>query len=138
MNSKHHPLIQPQRRSNPVSRTVAVLLCVILAATVGCGSPESPATDSAESTPATDVQEYALRGKVVQLEPENQAATIEHEEIVGWMDAMTMRFPIKEKTDWDKLEVGAEIEATVFVSSDGFYVGEVELVPSEGNDAQEP
>jgi Cu/Ag efflux protein CusF len=130
--------IQRQRTRNVSTRyAVAALFCILLAATTGCGSTETPTPDGAESPAASDVQEYALRGKVVQLEPENQAATIEHEEITGWMDAMTMRFPIKDRADYDKLAVGAEIEATVFVSSDGFQVGNVKVV-SSGNGDQGP
>jgi Cu/Ag efflux protein CusF len=106
--------------------------------TAACGPSEPAATESAESNPAEEVQEYDLRGKVVQLEPENQAATIEHEEITGWMDAMAMRFPIKEKADWEKLAVGTQIEATVFVSSEGFYVGDVEVIASEEASDENP
>jgi Cu/Ag efflux protein CusF len=60
------------------------------------------------------------------------AAAIEHDEIVGWMDAMTMTFPVPEKADWEKLSVGAQIQATVFVSDDGFHIGEIEVITPEG------
>jgi Cu/Ag efflux protein CusF len=111
---------------------VTALLPLALAILSACGSSGPAAGDSRE------VQRYQLRGKVVNLESDNQAALIEHEEIVGWMDAMTMRFPVREKADWEKLAVGAQIEATVFVADDGFYVGEVQVVETTGQQQSEP
>jgi protein SCO1/2 len=115
----------------------ALLLCVA-GLILACG-PSEPQTndDAAESTAASDSQQYELRGKVVQLEAENKAAVIDHEEIEGWMDAMTMRFPVKEQADWDKLAVGAQIEATVFVTTDGFHIGDVKVVEGEAPAAPE-
>jgi Cu/Ag efflux protein CusF len=116
----------------------AVLFLLVLGMMAACGPSGPPQTkDAVESSAAGDVQRYDLRGKIVQLEPENKAAVIEHEEIKGWMDAMTMRFPVKEQADWDKLTVGAQIEATVFVTGDGFHIGEVKVVEGEAPAAAE-
>jgi Cu/Ag efflux protein CusF len=44
------------------------------------------------------------------------------------MDAMTMRFPVPDETEWNKLAVGEEILATVFVNDEGFHIGEIQIV----------
>ncbi len=48
---------------------------------------------------STEVKRYALKGRVVAVDRDKKKATVKHEEIPGFMAAMTMPFPIKE--DWD-------------------------------------
>lgn len=123
-----------------MSRTILYAgVFVLVLGMLACGPTEPPQTKdaAAESAADDDPQRYDLRGKVVQLETENKAAVIDHEEIKGWMDAMTMRFPVKEQADWDKLTVGAQIEATVFVTPEGFHIGDVKVVEGEAPAAPE-
>ena len=100
----------------------------------GCGqdsagdaspAPEPAATEKSEA--AASVEEYTLRGTILGLDQDAKAAVINHEEIEGWMDAMTMTFPVKDDADWSKLKVGSKIRATVFVSDDEVYIGGVEI-----------
>jgi protein SCO1 len=117
--------------------TFCVLLTVLLlgVAILGGCHPSGPVVseDSAESKSAAgDFKRYEVRGEVVQLDAAKRVATIKHEEIVGWMDAMTMSFPVTEPTEWDKLSVGAQIRATLFVNDDGFHLGEIEVLKPQG------
>jgi Cu/Ag efflux protein CusF len=100
----------------------------------GCGqdsagdaSPASEPAATEKSEAAASVEEYTLRGTILGLDQDAKAAVISHEEIEGWMDAMTMTFPVKEDADWSKLKVGSKIQATVFVSDDEVYIGGVEI-----------
>ncbi len=77
------------------------------------------------------VERYPLRGKVLGLSEEDKTATIDHEEIPGWMGAMTMSFPVKDDAEWAKLSVGADIEATVFVDDAGFSIGEIKAAKGQ-------
>ena len=91
--------------------------------------------------PETAVERYTLHGTIVQLNQQNMAATIEHDEIVGWMGAMTMDFPVKDQAEWEKLQVGDRITGTVFVSSDGYHLGEIKMaepVPEEEKTPESP
>jgi len=67
-------------------------------------------------------QRYQLRGKVLRLRPEARVASIEHEKIEGWMDAMTMEFPIPREEDFAKLKEGAVIRATVNVNDLNYWL----------------
>jgi Cu/Ag efflux protein CusF len=87
---------------------------------IGCGETTAP--------PEAAVERYTLHGTVVQLNQQNMAATIDHEEIVGWMGAMTMDFPITDKAEFDKLQTGDRITGAVFVGSDGFHLGEIKVI----------
>src|SRR5262249_10788 len=81
------------------------------------------------SKPAEPVTKYAMRGEVTQLDAEHQVATIKHEEIKGWMHAMTMEYSIRDHQDFARLHAGDRIDATVFVQGDDYWVGDVHPAP---------
>ncbi|MCC6587772.1 MAG: copper-binding protein [Bryobacterales bacterium] len=58
-------------------------------------------------------KKFPLKGKVIKLNAGTRTALIQHENIPGFMDAMTMEFPVKSDTEWAKLREGADITATV-------------------------
>jgi Cu/Ag efflux protein CusF len=114
----------------------AFLLLLLTFSLIFCGGAAEPEADEtaeeAQVAPAT-VEKYAIKGRIVSLHEAEKTAVIEHEEIVGWMSAMTMGFPIRDDADWRKLKVGSQIEGAVFASDDGFYVGEIKVV-GEGSE----
>lgn len=71
------------------------------------------------------VKQYPMRGVVTQLDPEHQVATIKHEDIPGFMHAMTMEYGVRDKQDFAKLHNGDSIQATVFVQGDDYWVGNI-------------
>jgi len=64
-----------------------------------------------------NAKRYPLKGKVVSVDKAKKKATIEHEEIPGFMPAMTMDFPIRENWVWENLAPGAEVHAELVVDS---------------------
>jgi protein SCO1/2 len=66
---------------------------------------------------SANVKRYELRGRVVSVDKANKTASIDHEEIPGFMEAMTMDFPIKEDHVWDELKPGVEIQAELVVDN---------------------
>jgi len=109
--------------------TVWAALLSALIFLIGCG--ETPAPEAA-------IERYTLHGTIVQLNQQNMAATIEHDEIVGWMGAMTMEFPVKDQAEWEKLQVGDRITGTVFVSSDGYHLGEIKMAEPAAEEEKTP
>ena len=49
--------------------------------------------------PPEPIKQYPMRGVVTQLDPQNQVATIKHEDIPGFMHAMTMEYGLRDKND---------------------------------------
>jgi protein SCO1/2 len=76
-------------------------------------------------------ERYPLTGEVISVDPKTQTALIKHEEIKGWMDAMTMEFPIKEKAEFEKLKPGDRITGTVFVHDLDYRLGEIQVRRTE-------
>ena len=73
----------------------------------------------AACTPPKTVKFYSLRGTVKALQPADRIAVIQHETIPGFMESMTMEFPIKDPAEFAKLAVGQRIRATVCQQSQG-------------------
>jgi mono/diheme cytochrome c family protein len=61
-------------------------------------------------------------GTVIALRPEKQQIVLEHSGIKGFMEAMTMGFPVPEASEWAKLKPGMKIRGTVVEKKDDFYL----------------
>lgn len=88
-------------------RFAAILLLLPLAACTG-HKPETGLD-----------RHYALSGKVVALDAKDQIASIDAAAVPNFMDAMTMDYPIASKAEFEKLQVGEKISATLNVSASG-------------------
>jgi Cu/Ag efflux protein CusF len=94
------------------NRAAAVCLgLVVLLA--GCARASSP-------------RQYQLRGEITGLDAGGHVATIKHEEIKGFMGAMTMGYSVKDAAEFAKLSVGEPITATVYVNGDEMWVGNIQ------------
>lgn len=99
----------------------------LLAFALGCSSAPAPEPEAAAPEPET--HRYELHGKVLELRPgDANAAVIEHDEIVGFMDAMTMTFPVKDAAEFAKLHANDTINADVVSGDDEFYIENIEVV----------
>jgi protein SCO1/2 len=58
---------------------------------------------------------YPIKGKVVSVEKSERTATIAHEEIPGYMPAMTMPFKIKKDADLELLKPGDQVTGDLVV-----------------------
>ena len=72
-------------------------------------------------------KKYQLHGVVVRLDQQEHTATIKHEEIKGWMEAMTMEFPVPSKEEFGRLSRGQTIRATVFVRDLDYHIGDIQI-----------
>ena len=58
---------------------------------------------------------YDLKGKVLVVEPDKHLVTVSHEDIKGYMPAMTMPFTVPSESDLQILAPGDEITATLVI-----------------------
>ena len=68
--------------------------------------------------PVVEGKRYDLKGTIVSIDKAQQTATISHEEVKGFMDAMTMPFKLKEAWPLDVMKPGDEVQATLVVTED--------------------
>jgi protein SCO1/2 len=76
---------------------------------------QKPSTNT--GAPSPTAKRYELRGKVISIDKAKKEATIEHQDIPGYMEAMTMPFPIRQDSVWDVLTPGSEIRADLVVDN---------------------
>jgi hypothetical protein len=88
-------------------------------------------TACGQNPPAGGVKHYHLTGKVVSVNTKDQTATVAAAAIPDFMEAMTMEYPVKSKSDFAVLRVGESIAATVNVADAGGYdLSEIKTQPS--------
>jgi len=115
--------------------SMRTLLFVLLTTLIysGCQS-----TASSESDPANQ-KRYDLRGKIVSVDRLQKRAKIDHDDIPGFMEKMTMDFPIKEDWVWNELKPGALVRAELVVDSSAkepYWLEKISIVA--GADPSQP
>jgi Cu/Ag efflux protein CusF len=101
--------------------TIGALL--LAAAASGCGG-EEPKTSAPESSPAAAApaavqppegkKEFVLRGKVESVDTAARTMSVNHENVEGWMAAMTMTYKADRPEMVDKIKAGDQITAKVY------------------------
>jgi protein SCO1 len=93
-----------------------LLLCAMLTA---CQQQQQPAPQG---------KRYELKGTVVSVDKAGQSATISHEEVKDFMDAMTMPFKLKDAWPLDVMKPGDAVQATLVVTDDSHWLEDVVVV----------
>lgn len=89
-------------------KAVLAVLLLFFSLAAGCSGSGAPkASDGAKR--------FELKGKVVSADQAEHKVTIAHEEIPGYMDAMTMPFTLLDDWVYSELKPGAMIQATLVV-----------------------
>jgi len=103
---------------------------VVLALFASCARPEAEpeAPARVEKAPEIEVKIYDLTGEVVAVDAPGRELQIRHDEIPGFMKAMTMPFTVSEDVDMDDFRVGDELEAKLHVEYEDGLVRDYELV----------
>lgn len=108
-------------------RLTASLLMASLAAGSGCEKKTDAGT--AAATPASEKANpgetrYPLKGEIISANLERQTLIVTHEEIKGFMMAMTMEFKVS-KGDLENAKPGQRIRGELVKRSDGFYLEKI-------------
>jgi Cu/Ag efflux protein CusF len=72
---------------------------------------------------------YPLTGTVVSVDLAASTVTVKHSEIPGYMKAMTMTFPVKDKAVLRSLSPGDEITADLVVSRPEYRLENIRKKP---------
>jgi len=99
-----------------------------------------PAVNSNQASP--NAKRFPFKGKVVSVDRAAKKAKIDHEAVVGYMEAMTMDFPVHADMVWDELTPGAEITGELVVDSsskDGYWLENLVIsAPAKAGQADVP
>jgi len=120
-----------------VKKGSAVVVALVLAsfaapacrrkAEIPAGAPAKPAIVVEKPRPVgPDAKRYSLRGVITAIDPARARITVDHEEIPGYMSAMTMAFPIQDDPKVVAfLRPGDRIEATLVVDGSNYFLEQV-------------
>lgn len=79
-------------------------------------------------TSAPDRREFPLEGQILSITPDHKEASIKHQEIKGFMPAMTMPYKVRDEKELESLKPGDLIDATLVVVSNDAYLKDVKHV----------
>lgn len=84
-----------------------------------------------------NAKRYDLKGKVVAVDKTEHRVTIDHGEIPGYMDAMTMPFAIRKNDYWalDILKPGDMVTATLVVDNGLSWIENIVITQESAGDA---
>lgn len=74
------------------------------------------------TAPPVRTREFPLTGQIIAIKADRTEATVRHDEVQGFMPAMTMAFAIKEPKLLDTLQPGDLISATLVITDDEGYL----------------
>jgi protein SCO1/2 len=97
------------------------LLLVLIGVVPSCR--QEPGSDAA---PSSWRQTYAVTGMVKSLRPAEHEVGVEHQEIPGYMMAMTMPFSVRDTNELHGLIPGEEITFTLIVTEDDSWIEDIE------------
>src|SRR5689334_7885967 len=89
----------------------ALVLMLVAGLTVSCD--KSAGSSSAGNTPsakAATQQVFQVKGLVIAVKPREKTVEIKHEEIPGYMPAMTMPFDVRDTNELTGLQPGQRVE----------------------------
>ena len=81
---------------------------------------------------------YDFKGKVMAVEPEKHSVTVSHEEIKGYMPAMTMPFTVRNESDLQILAKDDEITATLVVDGSHSWLEDLIIARQSASTATIP
>jgi protein SCO1 len=96
---------------------------------------------AASACTKSDERTFTLQGQVLSIEPARKLLTVKHEEIKGFMPAMTMPYEVRDAKLLDGLAPGDLINATLVVVSNGAFLSAIRKVgqaPLEKPPAEAP
>jgi protein SCO1/2 len=107
-------------------RAQASILALLLAAAIAaCRKAENPGIG-----PSADARRYPIAGVIRGLDPAKPEITLEHGPVEGFMEAMTMPFPVRaEPSEIAGLHVGDRIAATLVVDGDRYWLQAITSAP---------
>jgi len=96
-----------------------IALALALMACASCGRQETPAS-------AAPARHYVLKGVIESVDATRPSVTVVHESVPGYMDAMTMAFPVHDDPQvFAILRAGDKIEATLVVDGNRYWLEKI-------------
>jgi protein SCO1/2 len=114
--------------NHPPRRLRPILTAVLFASLLLQGCSQKPANE----------HRYELKGKVVSVDRAKGEVTVKHGEVKGYMPAMTMPFPVRDAEALKVLEAGDELQASLVITDEGYWLDSPVITKGQTDDAATP
>ena len=97
-----------------------------------------PKNQTPPQNTSADAKRFTFKGKVISVDKAKKTATVEHDDIKGYMPGMTMEFPVRADWIWDDLVPGTEISNADLVVDDAkgeFWLENLALIAAPNPNA---
>lgn len=91
----------------------------------GCGEKSPTTSTVGKGVVATSVQQFAVKGVVREVKADGRTVIVRHEEIPGYMEAMTMPFKVRDSNELASARAGAEVTFRLNVTEDASWIDQV-------------
>jgi protein SCO1/2 len=106
-----------------------VLSAALMLGACGGSASEETKTDTGKTESAASAEKrYDLKGTVVSLDKSNKSVTVNHDEIKGFMSAMTMAYSVKDPKALDGVTAGDLVTAKLVSNGDAYWLEDVKVV----------
>jgi len=107
-------------------RWFTILLVAGLLEVSGCGrAPEAPLHGEAVTPPNTHQKIFEVKGVVIAVKPREKSIEIKHEEIPGYMPAMTMPFDVRNTNELAGLQPGDSVSFRMLVTDTEGWIDQI-------------
>ena len=100
----------------------ALVLASLLFLAVACADKEKPLSEKGEKL-------YVLKGKIVSRDVSDNSLRVDHQAVPGYMEAMTMDYPVRGAKVAQLPPDKAAVEARLHVTDDRYWLTDVKRVP---------
>jgi protein SCO1/2 len=97
----------------------------LAAGSCGKKSPEETAPSTVATAAQSTQQVFQVKGVVIELHPEEKSIRIKHEEIPGYMAAMTMSFDVRDTNELVGLEAGDTVTFRMTVTDIDGWIDQI-------------
>ncbi len=113
--------------TKPGKRMARLIFALALALGISAAACGGTSQSQGQNQDQDQERRYRLTGTVVSIDKEQQRLVVNHEEIPGFMGAMTMPYPIADPKDLERLSPGDQITADVAVTQNQEFVSKMLL-----------
>jgi protein SCO1/2 len=105
---------------------VHLVLSLVLAIAAGCRK-SSDRNQSASAAPAqnTNQQIFRVKGIVMEVNPREKSVTIKHDDVPGYIPAMTMPFEVRDTNELAGLEAGDPVSFRLIVTDTEGWIDQI-------------
>ncbi|HEX5220330.1 MAG TPA: SCO family protein [Verrucomicrobiae bacterium] len=106
---------------------IGLLMVGLMLGVTSCGEkpPSSPAPVTSPTATAVSTQIFQVKGVVVGVKPEEKTVRIRHEDIPGYMEAMTMPFEVKDTNELAGVKDGDTVSFRMLVTETDGWIDQI-------------